>query len=159
MPTGAGFASAGFSIAGYGSVDSAPAQQPGVLVDANTGLGQNARKVDPVTGRYVRDTYGRVQGMSGAQQLVMMRVGTLLNSSAVPDLGMAAPAGTIGPNALARLDNEVRTAMRDLTDQKIIEIVDVKVTTVLGSKAIRRYFSWRDLTSSTNHGGLEQTDF
>lgn len=146
MPTGAGAASVGLSVAGYGGVDSAPVQQQTILIDAKTGIAQNSRKVDPSTGRYLLDSFGRVQGMPGVQQLVMLRAGTLFNSSAVLGLGMLAPSGVIGANILRRLEDEIRLCMKDIVDAGIIEIIGVTVIKPPG-QPLRRAFQWKDLTT------------
>ncbi len=147
MPTGFGVASIGTTVAGYGGVDAAPIQQQKILIDANTGLAQNARKIDPSTGDYVRDIYGAVQGMSGVQQMVLMRAGTLLNSSAMVGLGMQGPTGVIGANIIPRLEDEIRLAMKDIVDSGLIKIMGVTVTRLPG-QPIRRAFQWKDLTTN-----------
>lgn len=148
MPSGVGAAAVGISIAGYGGVDAAPIQQQTILIDAVTGALENSRKVDPYTGRYVLDTYGRVQGMNGVQQLVMLRAGTLLNSSAVRDLGINAPSGVVGGTLNRRLSDELVLALKDLLDGGLIEILDVRVERIPGTSVYHRFFKWRDLTTT-----------
>ena len=161
MPLGVGAGAAGTSIAGYGSVDASPVQQQTILIDAVTGLPQSARKIDPVTKQFVLDTYGRIQGMGGVQQLVELRANTLLNSSAVQGLGMVAPSGVQGSNIIRRLTEEINQAMKDLVDGKLIQVLGVKVEKVAGTNAIRRYFTWRDLTVANNNqaGSEQKTNF
>lgn len=156
MPVGAGFSSVGVSIAGYGGVDAGPVQQQTILIDATDGSNQNARKVDPYTGQYVLDQYGRVQGMSGIQQMVMMRAGTLLDSSAVTDLGLAPPPPTAIPGIEMTLKNQLTAAMKDLVDQKLIEITRVEVFKAPGSTVVQRFMFWRDLTVTGANAGIEQ---
>ncbi len=147
MPAGLGVSPVGVCVAGYGSNDVSPVQQQTILIDADTGLPQGARKIDPSTGEYLYDTYGRIQGMSGVQQLVLLRGATLLNSSAVSGLGLARPSGVAGKDYVRRLQQEVFTAMKDLTDNKTIEILEVTVEAE-GSR-FRRNMKWVDLTTFT----------
>ncbi len=156
MPLGIGFGGVGVVVVGYGGVDAAPIQQQEILIDAETGIGQNSRKIDPRTGQYVYDEDDRVEGMSGVQQLVLLRVSTLINSSAVRGLGMSAPSGVIGNNIVARLEQEIRTAMKDLTSSGQIEILKVAVEKLSTGKMLR-YFLWRDLT--TTPGNEQKTAF
>lgn len=153
MPVGAGFSPMGVSIAGYGGVDAAPIQEQTILIDSNTGIAQNSRKVDPITGQYVYDTLDRVEGMSGIEQLVMLRAGTLIKSSAVFTLGMAAPSGVIGSSTQRKLEDDIRLAMKDLVDAKLIKIVSVSINQVPGGggHVIRRFFTWQDTST-----GIEQ---
>ncbi len=146
MPAGLGIGPVGMSVFGYGGVDLAPVQQQTILIDADSGTAQNSRRIDPATGRYVLDTYGRVEGMSGVAQLVMMRAGNLLNSTAVRGLGLRAPSGIIGTDILRRLEDEVRVAMKDILDGGLIQIVGVFIDRPVGGP-VRRYFLWRDLTT------------
>ncbi len=159
MPVGCGMCSVGLSVSGYGSVDAATAPTQTILIDANSGLAQNARKIDAVKGQYVYDTLGRVQGMPGVQQLVLMRIATLLDSSAVKGLGLAAPSGVVGANVVRRLTEELSQALKDLVNAKIIQIVDVRVEKAPNS-SVRRYLVWRDLTAGVHQAGSEiRTDF
>lgn len=153
MAIGAGLAPAGLSIAGYGSLDAATALPQEILKDPNGGY-QNARRIDPQTGQYVFDASGSVQGMSGVEQLVYLRAATAFNSSVIGGLGMRAPTGVVGPDIARRLTEEITRAMKDLIDQKIIQVVGVTVRKVDG--VWRRYFVWRDLTSDNGKAGIEQ---
>jgi hypothetical protein len=156
MPLGVGAGGVGVVVVGYGGVDAAPVQQQTILIESTTGIPQNARKIDPFTGQYVYDADDRVEGMNGVQQLVLLRVNTLLKSSAVRGLGMPAPSGVIGSNIVLRLEQEIRRAMKDLTDTNQIEIIKVVVEKI-GPNKIGRFFLWRDLTSGNgNQSGNEQ---
>lgn len=156
MPTGAGAASVGFSIAGYGGVDSAPVQQQTILIDPYTNIAQNARRIDQIKGQYVLNQFGQVAGMSGVQQLVLMRAATLLDSSAVPNLGLSLPSGSVGPNTTAALTQQIMNAMGDLISQGMIQVVRVLIAKDAGSQAYHRYFTWRDLTATGQNAGIEQ---
>ncbi len=155
MPSGLGSCPVGESVAGYGGVDAAPVQQQTILIDANSGAPQNSRKVDPITGDYVRDTFGRVQGMSGVQQLVLMRAGTLLNSSAIPGLGLPGPSGVVGSTITQRMEDELRLSVKDLTDAGVIQIIGVSVVRDPKSHVVFRSFQWKDLTT----GNEQETAF
>lgn len=112
--------------------------------------------VDSVTGQYTFDTYGRKTGMTGVQQLVLMRMKTLLNSSAMKGLGLAAPTGVVGPNTQKQLEQQVRLAMKDLLDAKVISFLGVTVQR-MPNGAYWRHFDWRDLTVA--NPATEQTSF
>jgi hypothetical protein len=148
----------GLTIAGYGGVDQAPVPQQKILIDRFDGSTREARKIHPVTGQYVYNAAGQVEGMGGVQQLVLMRAKTLLNSSAVKGLGLVGPAGVVGPNTLRQLREDIMQAMKDIIDAKLIDVIDVHVVRQPNG-AFLRYFRWRDLTASATQAGAEKTNF
>jgi hypothetical protein len=159
MPLGLGIAPFGTSIFGYGSPDPAPIQQRGLLVNLD-GTQGDGRRVDPATGQYVLDVNGRTVGMTGVQQLVLMRAKTVLNSSAVHGLGLEAPGGNYDQNAPLRLEKQLRLAFKDLTDAGVIQIIDVTIKRN-ASGVVFREMHWRDLTATTSASlsSTEQTVF
>jgi hypothetical protein len=148
VPTGIGTAPIGLSVSGYGGVDHAPVLLQTILINAASGDAMQARKIDPVTGQYVYNEDDQVEGMSGVQQLVLMRVATLLNSSAVRGLGVGAPAGVISQSTEMRLADEIRVALRDIVDARLIQVVSISYQKHPTSSLVYRSLRWRDLTTN-----------
>lgn len=150
MPLGAGFCPAGFSLAGFGSPDLASAPVQSILIDSATGTPQNARKIDPALRQYVLDSRGRPDGMNSLRQKVILAIKTTRNSSAVRNFGRRAPADAIGRTFKKDRENNIREALRDLTDARLLEILsfDVDLFKPTGAYELLR---WRDLTTGEEH--------
>lgn len=144
---GAGIAPAGTSIAGYGTVTSIAGSPAQILVDPNDGVSKDTRAVNPVTRQYTYDSQGRPTGQSGVPHLVQMALMTLRNSSAVANFGLAAPPPLITANVAAQLTRDFNLAVKDLVDQRLIQVVSITVDrAMLAGERVR--FTWRDLTTS-----------
>jgi hypothetical protein len=150
MSKGAGFAPAGLSPAGTGTVDAAPSIASGNLIDA-FGAQQSARAFDPSTGKFILNANGRVQGMPRVLQLVYLRVRTLLNSSAVKNLGLKPLGGDNDSTALQRIRTSLDVALGDLVKQGLILILSVSGYSDVPTRT-RTALKFRDLTT-----GLEYT--
>lgn len=150
MSLGAGFSAAGFAPAGTGDVDLAPVPTSNLLIDAVTGVQKNARKLDPYSRQYVLDATGAIQGMSGIQQMVLLRLQTVRGSSALPNFGKAASPKLVTANTLRQIQSDVTQALSDMVLQKLIVIGDI-TTQQVSPTAIDCYVRWTDLTSNTEY--------
>lgn len=149
MTVGAGFSAAGLSPAGLGDVDTAPTPNFAVLVDAVTGKQQTARKIDPSVRNYVLDYNGGVQGMSGIQQMVLLRVKTALNSSALPGFGLQQLGGTkVTPNFQRTITAAITNALQDLVTAKLISIAGIQIQQPSNTQ-YQTTVTWMDLTTGT----------
>ena len=146
MSLGAGFSAAGFSPAGTGDLDLAPAPATDIMVDEK-GVQQSARRIDPATGQYVLGPSGRIQGMPRARQLVLLRIKTVLNSSSVAGLGLEQASGDRDQNATRRIQNQLSAALADLVTAKLIAILSITAATETPTR-IRGALRWKDLTTS-----------
>lgn len=149
MSLGAGFSAAGFSPAGFGDVDAAPAPATDNLVDEK-GVQQNARAIDPATGQYILSSTGRAQGMPRVRQLVLLRIRTLLNSSAYRGMGLAAPSGDNDGQALRRLEVSLRAALADLVKAGLAQILGVVGASDVPTRN-RAALRWKDLTTGQEY--------
>lgn len=148
MPTGAGLAAAGVSLAGYGTVDTATAPPTTIYVDATTGEQCNARAIDPYTGRYTTDSYGRSRGMRGVRQKVLLAVKTLKNTGVLPNFGNGVlDIQRRGKFVERELEDTLRDALKFLTDAGEIEINSVELTP-FGASGEYAVLRWTDLTTS-----------
>ena len=147
MPLGAGIAPAGSAPAGFGSPDVAQVPSKVIWPDPVTGLSQTAAKLDARTGQPTFDALGRRQGMSGIQQMVLLRAKTIRGSSVIANLGLQAASGVIGPNTQRQLADAFAVAMADIVAQKLIKILSVTVDqfSQSGEYVI---FRWQDLTTA-----------
>lgn len=145
MSVGAGFSAAGFSPAGWGDLDTAPAPAKDLLLD-DKGIQQSARAIDARTGQYILNPSGRPQGMPRVRQLVLLRVKTVLNSAAVQNIGLARMSGDRTANAPKTLETNLRNALDDLVKAKLVNIVSVASTNDISTR-ILGYLKWQDLTT------------
>ena len=143
---GAGFAPAGFSPAGTGSVATATAMATDNLID-DRGAQQSARAIDPATGQYVLRSTGRSEGMPRVRQLVLIRVRTVLGSSAIAGLGVAQVGGDNTVTAQRRLQGTLEQALSDLVKAKLVAIVSVTLSSDVPTR-LRAALKWRDLTTN-----------
>lgn len=152
MPTGMGLAKMGTSLYGYGSPDTTTGPSTPIYIDGANGAQQDARKIDPFTGRYILTTQGNAQGMSGIQQRVLIAIKTARNSAGVQDLGN--PSGTIqkvGRDVQKQISDAYRLALKTMTDAKDIEIVGIDFAPPFSPTGQFLTLRWRDLTTTTEH--------
>ena len=134
---------------GTGTPIAAPIPGGKVNRIAATALQEGSRLIDPVTGDYSFDEYGRAKGQANARQLVYLRIKTRLGSSAVKVLGNELHLiDRIGPSFAKKVDNTIRAAFQDVVDAKLIEIVSVTAEKTQPGRSFIR-MKWRDL--STHH--------
>jgi len=71
-----GYGLAPYGVAPYGVGTPAVAPIPGgkPLRDTLTGIATTSRKINPATGDYVIDAFGRVEGMTAGQQAVYLAI-------------------------------------------------------------------------------------
>ena len=149
MTLGAGFSAAGLSPAGFGDIVTAAAPATDNLID-EFGVQQNARAIDPSTGQYILRSTGRAQGMPRVRQLVLLRVRTVLGSSAVSSLGFAAPGGDRDEHTGKRIEAAFAAALSDLVKANLIAIVSVTFSADTNTRE-RGQLIWRDLTTNTEY--------
>jgi hypothetical protein len=150
MPIGAGFAPAGFSLAGYGVIDTAEAPALIPLPDPTTGQSQTGRLLSvPVPGGkgmdYSFTPDGRLQGMPTVRQMVLI---------AVEDLDFSS-IQTKTPNYRSEVARIVAAALAPLTTQKLLLL---KAVVILDSAQIPGMnvsasiceINWFDLTTGQN---------
>jgi hypothetical protein len=112
------------------------------------------RAIDPVTGDYLLDAYGRPVLVSGVRQRVLLAVGTTLGSAAATFMGQ--DLGTlrdITPDIDRLVDSAYRRALARLVASGEVEIVSLDVVTFgpdgsnqENSASIR--LRWRDLSAA-----------
>jgi hypothetical protein len=143
---GAGFCLAGFSPAGFGDIEDAPAPATDNLVDEH-GVQQTARAIDPVTGQYILRSTGRFLGMPRTRQLVLIAIKTVLNSSALKGFGLEEIGGDNDALATRRLEAKLRAALDHLVTKGLIEIVAVPTVGDTPTR-IRGALKWLDLATN-----------
>lgn len=160
MP-GAGLQSAGTSSAGYGTSEEATAPGGAILRDEKTGKSHSARKIDPRTGRYEIDQYGRLLGMNHVRQAVQVSLLTEVNTSAVRGLGHRLKSlQRITPNFERAVLAILTEAVQPLVARGYIEVVGFKeFQKGDGKNGMQRggvygRFLWRDLTTKQVHTEL-----
>lgn len=122
-----------------------------VLKNAFNGVAQGSRRIDSRSKDYVLNTYGRIEGMSNVQQLVLLAVATDLGSSSMTDLGQALKRiDRITTNFERTVDSTLRAALAHLTNDNLVEIQSI-TTTKLGNGRAFIQLRWRDLTTSQEH--------
>jgi hypothetical protein len=151
MPTGAGFAPAGTSGAGYGVPDKATVPNNALLPDVRTGLPQTGRNIDPVTKSYTYTADGRIQGVGTVRQLVQLALITIRGSAVIADLGQE--FGQIqekGPNYIQQVTAAANRALASLVRAKMVQVVSVVVRDLVSNPdAGTCELKWRDLTTNT----------
>jgi hypothetical protein len=153
MPTGAGYAPAGTSSAGYGVPDSAAVPNNAILPAILTGLPQTGRSINPQTGDYVFTTDGRLMGMDTVPQLVILALTTTLGSSVLPTLGQAFTLiREQGPNFSQQLTATVNAALADLVRRKFVAVKSVTVQQPPSNPdAGTCLVKWTDLTTGLSY--------
>jgi hypothetical protein len=145
--TGAGLSQFGTSYAGYGTPTTTNPVNKTILI-GNYGIAGQTRFINPITGDYEFNANGRIIGGNGIQQLVYLALVTVRGSSAMLTLGQSfTNIQVIGSNYITFVKGEVNKALKDLIDQKKIELVDVTVDTSNTTSRIR--IKWRDLATGT----------
>lgn len=139
--SGAGFAPFGTSPFGIGTPTTSSGREGTLLTDAN-GTAQGSRNLDARTKQWTFDSNGRTVGMENAGNLVLMYLSTVLNSSAWAG-GLNSPGGVIGSNFAARRQSDIRTALKPLTDNRIIRID--RVTVDVKSRPVLTFIDWHNL--------------
>jgi hypothetical protein len=149
MPLGAGYAPAGSSSAGYGVPGTASVPINAPLPDAETGLPQTGRFIDPITKDYRFAADGRLYGMNTVPQLVQLALMTTRGASALPALGQSFTLiQEKGSNFKQLLGAKVSEALADLVNRKLVQIVSLTVTEPASNPdAGIGVVTWRDLTS------------
>jgi phage baseplate assembly protein W len=123
---GAGLAPAGLFPAGFGTGDDAPVPPSGAW---------GSRYINPSTGDYEQDDSTRqLKQMPAVRQRFLLRLKTRRGSSSVrPNDGVMLP-DKIDASFPKRVDDAVRTAMRQETDvEKVARIDAVTVARVAGN--------------------------
>lgn len=145
MPTGAGKAPAGSSLAGYGVIDSAP--PPGIvpLPDTRSGLPQTGRLINQQTGDYVFTADGRLEGMPTVNQLVLIAIRNNIDLSTLQEKG---------PNFANTLTSLVQNALSALITAKLVLLSSVTVLQPNPDAGVA-IANWLDLTN----GEPQQTQF
>jgi hypothetical protein len=155
-----GFGSQPFGSSPYGiGTPSVATPRGGTLFRSTSGARANARRINPATKDYVLDGNGRILGMPALHQRVLLAVSTERGSSAMRSLGQSLKSiQRISDNFARRVEDDLRTAVKHLTDPRLIEVVDVQISIVKPGGAFIR-FRWRDLSTgelvNTPIGGQE----
>lgn len=145
--SGIGVQSAGASPGGLGDPNENPRRRGVVFRDTRTGLPMSARRIDPGTKRYVLDEFGRITGMTAAQQGVHLAVSTDLGTAAVREIGNRLKSiKTIVASFQRELETVYTDALARLTQAGLVQIVDVTSKRVGSSRAYVQV-RWRDLST------------
>jgi hypothetical protein len=145
---GIGLQSAGTTSAGFGSPATAAEQGGAILRNTLTGESMGGRKIDPRTGDYVMDEYGRLEGMPNVRQMVMLAV---LNAApALADIDRLTDG--FAKRAEAILANEM-TAIVSRGLIRVIGVRDLQMGVRGGLKQGQALykFLWVDLTTNTEN--------
>lgn len=149
-----GFGSSGFGSSPYGIGTPADVDPNGgkALQNAQTSKQQGSRRINPATGDYVMNSFGRIEGMSDVQQMVLLAVSTELGSSSVVALGHELKSiDRITTNFAKRVETVLRNALAALVNDKQIEIQAIRVERMPQSGRAYVQLLWRDLTSDVEH--------
>jgi hypothetical protein len=156
--SGAGTQTAGTSSAGFGTSEEATAAGGGFLRDTKTGKSFGARKIDPRTRNYVRDSNGRILGMNAVQHAVQVSLHTERGSSAVGTLGHRLKSlDRITPNFERAILSILTEAVQPLIHLGYIEVLGFRAFVAgdgrngLQRGAVYGRFLWRDLTTKREH--------
>jgi hypothetical protein len=143
-----GFGSQPFGSSSFGIGTPALAPFPGgaLLRDSATGVSTGSRRI---AGKdYVIDANGRIEGMNDLQQLVLIAVTTVLNSSAMPGLGQSlASISVIGNNFERRVADVLKKSLEHLTSRNLIAIVSIRVRRLKTPGAASIRLQWRDVAT------------
>lgn len=149
MPTGLGLFPFGTTPYGVGSPAPAPSLGGNILTDPATGESTGSLYIDPITGDYVLDGYGRLRGMDDVKQLVLLSVKTTLGSAGFLSLGNTLKSiDRITSNIEQRVDSALRECVRRLTDAGLIEVVGIDVQLPKPGTVFAR-FRWRNLLTNS----------
>lgn len=151
MPVGIGLCPVGSSPYGFGTPDAAPIPGGKPLRDTLTGAQLSSRKIDPRTKDYTFDAFGRIVGMTQAQQLVQLALSTDKGSSAIRNLGHELRTLTvISANFTRRVEELITQALAAIVQRGLIEIVQITVERVGKTGAFTRV-RWRDTSTKSEH--------
>lgn len=136
---------------GVGTPIAAPTPGGAIFRDPKTGESRTGRYIDPETGRYAFDEFGRVLGQATVPQLVQIAYATVRGSSVIASLGnRLSTLQTIGSDYAKRIDTLLREPVADLVNAKQMAITKIDVQRLGTSSVIARVY-WRDLTTGTDH--------
>lgn len=136
MPVGAGLAPAGTSLAGFGTVDQAPAPILVPLPDYRTGLPDTGRFINQQTGDYEFTADGRLQGMPTVYQLVLLAI-ERADFSTLQERG---------PNYVGVVQGIIQAALSYLVTSRQVSILRIDVPPVAPDAVIAVLY-WIDLTT------------
>lgn len=137
---------------GVGAPTAAASQGGKPLTNPSTGVSTGSRFLDPKTGDYVVDGFGRISGMDDLRQLVLLRVKTTQGASTVAALGNTLRSiDRITSNIERRIDAILRSAVRDIVDGGLIEVVSVTANVVRPGVVLAQ-LRWRSVAT-----GLEDS--
>ena len=142
---GAGLQPAGSTSAGYGTPNTEPTHAGIPLLDKFSNP-TGSRLVDEKTSRYVFDENGRLLGENDVRHMVRTRIKTVRGSSAWPG-GLRAYGGVIGQGFVARITDDIKLALEDITTAGLVELVSVKVDVVQPSRVLV-HIEYRDLNTN-----------
>ena len=149
MPA-AGLAPAGTSPAGLPQAAPGASLATVVLPDPTTGLAQPCRRIDPAGGDYVFTSDGRVEGMTAAQQGMLLAMKTVLGSAADGALGQDfSTLQTKGPDYTRQVSTRINAAATRLVAAGLVEIVDIQVANLANPDGGVAVVRWRDLSTGT----------
>lgn len=144
---GIGFASLGSSPFGFGLPSKANSTSAKLYL-ASDGTRRNAAEIDTVSGDIVRDlSTGIHKGMDGVAQQVYLALRTLKGSAIVRTLGIAFNVKTISETTARKLADEVRVALSDLVNRRLVEIENV-TSERIKTTGIRVSVRWKNLTNN-----------
>lgn len=128
------------------------ASTPGgvVLRDEFSGARMSSRSLDPRTGDYRIDAYGRALGMTRGRQMVLLACRTVRGSSALPYLGNTLhTVKTIGVAFVRQIEGVYRAALAPAEQLGAIEVLAIEVermqTPIGGNTGVFTRIRWRDL--------------
>ena len=149
---GMGACHMGSSPLGFGTPATTTTVVAPLLIQADGTQGDCAA-LNTQTGDFILDANGNKVGWSSLNQMVYMALFTTKGSSAVADMGVLWPTGTIRGDLIAKNRQAVAAALKPLTDAKLITLLGVQ-TTRLGPTSVRRTVFWQPVNSS---GPVQQT--
>lgn len=145
---GYGLSGFGNSIFGYGTpgVSDSSAAKMFIKSDGTKG---NVAKIDFSTGDYVLDAGGNPVGDNSVNQMVYLALKTTKNSSSLRNFGIdLLSIKTVTENIKLKFNLAVSSALKHMTDRKLISIISVDVNQIINKPgAITVNVKWRDETS------------
>lgn len=136
---------AGLGPYGFGTPAAAPEPGGAVFREASSGAQLSARAIDPKTGDYIYDDYGRVTGMSAGAQAVYLACKVDLGTSSVPTLGQRLRAiDRITANFQRRVEETIRAALSVAVSTGLIKIIAID-TERMSERGVFARVRWRDL--------------
>jgi hypothetical protein len=143
---GLGLAPLGSTPFGFGSPALANSTSVKLYL-ASDNTRRNAAQIDSVSGDILRNPANGIHtGMDAVAQQVYLALRTLKNSSIVKNLGIAFNVKTISETTARKLADEVRLALADLVNRRLVEIVKISSDRVKVT-GVRVAVEWRNLTN------------